>query len=243
MTSANSGDGQSSSTRAHFTLVQLLAQGHTIPRIDMACLLAEHGAQVSFITTPVNASRLAGFAANVKAMFLVIQLVELQFPAAEFGLPDVCENLDMIHTMDLLSKFLKAIGALQEPLIAHLREQQHSPPSCIISDMINWWRSDIARELGIPRLAIIDFCGFSSLVRHITFQTNVFDHVKDENELVMITAFPTPLELKKAKSPGGVSIPGADQIHGMILEETLRCDGEVIKNFQELEALYIESFE
>ncbi|XBI16428.1 hypothetical protein VPH35_058685 [Triticum aestivum] len=105
------------------------------------------------------------------------------------------------------------------------------------------WSGDIARELSIPRLAFIGFCGFSSLVRHITFQTNVFDHVKDENELITITGFPTSLELTKTKSPGGLSIPGADQIHGMILEEVLRCDGEVIKSFQELEALYIESFE
>ncbi|KAE8776089.1 Cytokinin-O-glucosyltransferase 1 [Hordeum vulgare] len=129
--------------------------------------------------------------------------------------------------------------------MAYLREQQlqRSPPSCIISDMINWWTADIARELGIPRLAFIGFCAFSSLIRHLTFHTNVFEHVKDESELVTITAFPTPLELTKAKSPGSLSIPGAEKIHDKILEEALRCDGEVINSFEELEALYIESFE
>ncbi|KAE8776088.1 UDP-glucosyl transferase [Hordeum vulgare] len=92
MTSAHSGDGQSSSTRAHFVMVPLLAQGHTIPMTDMARLLAERGAQVSFITTPGNASRLAGFAANVKEAGLAVQLVELRFPAAEFGLPRTCSR-------------------------------------------------------------------------------------------------------------------------------------------------------
>ncbi|KAM3328902.1 hypothetical protein ACQJBY_026166 [Aegilops geniculata] len=166
MTFAGRGDGQSSSARAHFVLVPMMAQGHTIPMTDMARLLAEHGAQVSFITTPVNAARLEGFAADVKAAGLPVQLVELHFPAAEFGLPDGCENLDMIQSKNLFFNFMKACAALQEPLMAYLREQQRSPPSCIISDMMHWWTGDIARELGIPRLTFSGFCGFSSLVRY-----------------------------------------------------------------------------
>ena len=166
MTFAGSGDGQSGSARAHFVLVPMMAQGHTIPMTDMARLLAEHGAQVSFITTPVNASRLAGFAADVETAGLAVRLVELHFPSAEFGLPDGCENLDMIQSTCLLSNFMDAITALQEPLKAYLREQQHSPPSCIISDLVHWWTGDIARELGIPRLTFSGFCGFSSLIRY-----------------------------------------------------------------------------
>ena len=156
------------STRAHFVLVPMMAQGHTIPMTDMARLLAEHGAQVSFITTPVNASRLAGFAADVQRSGLAVQLVELDFPAAEFGLPDGCENLDMIPSMGLFLNFMEACAALREPLMAHVREQHHSPPSCIISDMMHWWTGDIARELGIPRLTFSGFCGFSSLIRYCT---------------------------------------------------------------------------
>ncbi|VAH73998.1 hypothetical protein VPH35_050611 [Triticum aestivum] len=95
MAFAGSSDGQSGSARAHFVLVPMMAQGHTIPMTDMARLLAEHGAQVSFITTPVNAARLEGFAAEVEAAGLAVQLVELHFPSVEFGLPDGCENLDV----------------------------------------------------------------------------------------------------------------------------------------------------
>ena len=166
MTLSGSGDGQSGSARAHFVPVPMLAQGHTIPMTDMARLLAEHGAHVSFITTPVNASRLAGFAADVEAAGLAVRLVELHFPSAKFGLPDGCENLDMIQSTDLLPNFMYAIAMLQEPLKAYLHEQQCSPPSCIISDTMHWWTGDVARELGIPRLAFSRFCGFSSLVRY-----------------------------------------------------------------------------
>jgi UDP-glucosyl transferase 73C len=92
---------------------------------DMACLLTEHGAQVSFITTPVNASRLGGFVAYVERTGLMVRLVELHFPATAFGLPDGCENIDMIPAKDLLFNFMEACAALREPLKAHLLEQQH----------------------------------------------------------------------------------------------------------------------
>lgn len=119
MTFVNS--GQSEPPRAHFVLVPMMAPGHSIPMTDMARLMAEHGAQVSFITTPVNAYRLAGFIADVDAAGLAVQLVQLRFPAVGFGLPDGCENLDLVHSSDLLVNFLDACGALREPLAAHLR--------------------------------------------------------------------------------------------------------------------------
>ena len=69
--------------------------------------------------------------------------------------------------------------------------------------------------------------------RYITYHNNVFQNVKDENELITITGFPTPLELTKAKCPGNFCIPGMEQIRKKFLEEELKSDGEVINSFQE----------
>lgn len=237
------GNGPIGSAGPHFVLVPMMAQGHTIPMTDMARLLAEHGAQVSFITTPVNASRLAGFAADVETAGLAVRLVELRFPTAEFGLPDGCENIDMIQSKGLAVNFMEACAALGEPLMAHLRQQQRSPPSCIISDMMHWWTGDIARELGIPRLTFSGCCGFSSLVRYIISHNKVLENVTDENALITIPGFPTHLELTKAKCPGSLYIPGFEKIREKMYEEELRCDGEIINSFQELETLYIESLQ
>ncbi|KAI4965406.1 hypothetical protein ZWY2020_054664 [Hordeum vulgare] len=148
--------------KAHFVLVPMMAQA--IPSHD------RHG-------TPAGRAWRAARRAP--------------FPAAEFGPPDGCENLDMIQSKNLFLNFVEACAALQEPLMAYLRQQQRSPPSCIISDVMHWWTGDIARELGIPRLTFIGFCGFSSLVRYIIFHNNVLEHATDENELITIPGFPT----------------------------------------------------
>lgn len=154
-----------SERKAHFVLVPLMAQGHTIPMTDMACLLARHGARVSFVTTPLNASRIAGLIDHAAAAGLAIRFVRLRFPAAEFGLPEGCENADMLQSRDLFKNFMDACAALREPLAAYLREQEQ-PPSCIVSDMGHWWTGDIAREFGVPRLTFNGFCGFASLARY-----------------------------------------------------------------------------
>ncbi|RLN23287.1 UDP-glycosyltransferase 73C6-like [Panicum miliaceum] len=235
-------DSQKASERTHFVLIPLMAQGHTIPMIDMAHLLAEHGVQVSFITTPVNASRMAGFINHVVATGLPIRFIKLHFPAVEFGLPNGCENADMIQSRDLFRNFMEACAALREPLTAYLR-QQHPSPSCIISDMSHWWTASIAREFGIPRLTFNGFCTFASLVRYIIVRDNLLENVEDENELINFPGFPTPLQLTKEKCPGSLSVYGLEQIRKNIYEEEIRSNGVVMNSFQELEALYIESFE
>ncbi|OEL15103.1 UDP-glycosyltransferase 73C3 [Dichanthelium oligosanthes] len=235
-------DNLNASERTHFVLVPLMAQGHIIPMADMACLLAEHGAQVSFVTTPVNASRMAGFIEHAVATGLAIQFVKLHFPAVEFGLPDGCENTDLLQSRDLFKNFMEACAALREPLTAYLHQQRPSP-SCIISDMSHWWTADISREFGIPRLTFNGFCGFASLLRYIIVRGSLLEHVEDENELINFPGFPTPLQLTKARCPGSISVYGLEQIRKNICEEEIKSTGVVMNTFQELEALYIESFE
>uniref|UniRef100_A0A0D3EK83 Glycosyltransferase n=1 Tax=Oryza barthii TaxID=65489 RepID=A0A0D3EK83_9ORYZ len=240
---AGAGDQQHRccSRTVHFVLVPMMAQGHTIPMTDMARLLAEHGAQISLVTTPVNAGRMAGFVAAVEEAGLPVQLLELPFPAADFGLPDGCENIDMLQCKDDMRKFLEACGALREPLMARLR-QHDLPPSCIVSDMMHWWTSDIARELGIPRLTFSGFCTFASLARDIVYRNNLLRDLTDEEEVVKLSGFPTPLELPKARLPGSLCVPGLEEIREKIYDEEMRSDGKVMNSFDELETLYMESY-
>ena len=79
--------------------------------------------------------------------------------------------------------------------------------------------------------------------RYIIARDNLLEHVEDENELINFPGFPTPLQLTKEKCPGSLSVYGLEQIRKNIYEEEMRSSGVVINSFQELETLYIESFE
>ena len=79
--------------------------------------------------------------------------------------------------------------------------------------------------------------------RYIIARDNLLEHVEDENELINFPGFPTPLQLTKEKCPGSLSVYGLEQIRKNIYEEEIRSSGVVMNSFQELETLYIESFE
>jgi hypothetical protein len=72
---------------------------------------------------------------------------------------------------------------------------------------------------------------------------NLLEHVEDENELITFPGFPTPLQLIKAQCPASLSDTRLEQVRKKIYEEDARCSGVVMNTFQELEPLYIESFE
>ncbi|WOL10172.1 hypothetical protein Cni_G18926 [Canna indica] len=102
--------------------------------VDMAILLADRGARVSFISNPVNAARAAaGARAGVS-----IDFVELPFPCAAVGLPDGCENLDLLPSLEShhVELFFSAAALLRDPLKQYLLAQPPSP-ACMIADACN----------------------------------------------------------------------------------------------------------
>ena len=86
-------DTVDSEPKPYFVLVPLMAQGHMIPMVDMARLLAEHGATVTFVTTPVNALRIKKIIEKIKQSQLPIDFLKLEFPCEKAGLPELsrCE--------------------------------------------------------------------------------------------------------------------------------------------------------
>jgi UDP-glucosyl transferase 73C len=151
--------------KPHFVLVPFMAQGHTIPMIDMAHLLEKHGAMVSFITTPANASRIESTIDRARELNLPIHFVALKLRCVEVGLPEGCENVDKVLGKEQVKMLTDAYSMLHKPLVSYLHAQSN-PPSCIISDLCQPWTGDVARELGIPRLMFNGFCAFSSLCKY-----------------------------------------------------------------------------
>ncbi|KAF8726030.1 hypothetical protein HU200_020614 [Digitaria exilis] len=222
-----------------------MAQGHTIPMIDMAHLLAKQGAMVTFITTPANATRIESTIDRARELNLPIHFVPLKLDCAKVGLPEGCENVDKVLGKGQVKSLTDAYSLLHKPLVSYLQAQS-DPPSCIISDLCQPWTGDVARELGIPRFMFNGFCAFSSLCKKFTtiiHQEKVFDKVADGDELIILPGFPHHLEISKARSPGNFNSPGFEQFSEKILEEEQRADGVVTNSFYELEPLYHEAYQ
>ncbi|XP_072994897.1 UDP-glycosyltransferase 73C6-like [Typha latifolia] len=148
----------SSNPQTHVVIVPLMAQGHLIPAMDIATLLASRGVLVTVVTTPVNSARFL-------SAHLPFRLAELPFPASSVGLPDGCENLDLLHNEDHFVLFFQATALLRNPLASLLRQCQPLP-TCLISDMCHPWTKDVASDLKIPRLIFHGTSCFALLCYH-----------------------------------------------------------------------------
>ncbi|KAK2983729.1 hypothetical protein RJ640_024082 [Escallonia rubra] len=227
----------------HFVLIPLLAQGHMIPMIDMARLFAEHGATVSLVTTPHNASRFAPTIRRAKQSGLRIELIEIPFPCAEVGLPAGCENLDSVPSRDLLRNFYSALNKLQQPLEKYLHEHT-PPPSCIISDKCLYWTSETARKFNVPRLVFHGMGCFALLSSHNVKLYNAHHAVASFSEPFVVPGMPRRFEITKAQLPGAfVALPDLDDLRDQMREAESSAYGVVVNTFSELEHGCVEEYE
>lgn len=212
-----------------------------IPAVDMARVLAANGAIVTLITTPVNAARIKTIIDRVEQSGMPVRYVSLRFPAVEAGLPEGIENVDMLPSRDLAKNLLDAACLLRDPLVLHLRAGT-PPPTCIISDNLHYWTSDVAREFGVPRLVFHGYGCFPLLCMHNTRAYKIDEQIHDGNEPFLIPGLPTQVEITRAKMPGYDSMPGAEKHMKAIRETESRSDGVVVNSFDAMEAVYCELY-
>ncbi|XP_020098695.1 UDP-glycosyltransferase 73E1-like isoform X2 [Ananas comosus] len=230
--------GSVPSAPPHFVLVPLLAQGHLIPAMDIAALLTARGAAVTLITTPVNAARLRPLADRLVASSShsgPFRLAELPFPAAPFGLPEGCENLDLIPSPPLYLSFFRAAAALRGPLTSLLRSLQAPPPSCLVADMFSPWAADVAADLGLPRLVFhgpscLTVLSFLSAQRH-----GLIGPGAAAAEPFEIPGVPHRITATRAEVPGWFNVPAFEELLRSILEAEAAADGVVLNTFEFLE--------
>ncbi|KAI7746700.1 hypothetical protein M8C21_009263, partial [Ambrosia artemisiifolia] len=228
-------------THLHFVLFPLMTQGHMIPMFDIARLLAERGSMVTIITTPVNASRFKPVIDRAINDQLKIQILELQLPLTQVGLPEGCENFDLIQSAQLFPKLFEAASMLEEPA-KNMLQGLTPPPSCIISDNLFSWTNSIARNLSIPRLAFHGPGCFTCLCIHISIYTNVLDDIASDSEYFVLPGIPDRIELTQlqASSWGGKGLEEAKAFVEVIKKAEQDASGIVVNSFLELEPYYVE---
>ncbi|KAK7363668.1 hypothetical protein VNO77_05818 [Canavalia gladiata] len=142
--------GEEEPLKLHF--LPYLAPGHMIPLCDIATLFASRGHNVTIITTPSNVQILQK---SIPSHHHHLFLHTVPFPSNEVGLPDGVENLSAVSNLVNSARVHQATMLLRGP-VEHF--MKHNTPDCIVADFMFPWMDDVAKKLGIPRLA---FNGYS----------------------------------------------------------------------------------
>lgn len=141
--SASNGVGNGDG-KPHVLVVPYPAQGHMLPLLDLAALLAALGLALTVAVTAGNVRLLEPFLAACPSVDTVV----LPFPSSPF-LPAGCGENTKDLPADLFRPFMASLAALSAPLLSWCKSQPHGV-TAIVSDLFTGWTLPLAEELGVP---------------------------------------------------------------------------------------------
>ncbi|OAY45582.1 scopoletin glucosyltransferase [Manihot esculenta] len=224
----------------HIFFFPFMAQGHTIPLIDTAKLFASRGLKVSIITTPVNAPLLSKSIERNRLLGHKIDLLVIQFPCVEAGLPEGCERLDLVTSHEMGIDFLAATTLLAQPLEELLKEYR---PNCLISDLFFPWSTQVASKFGIPRIVFGGTCFFSSCAAHCMRLYQPHKRVSSDIDHFVIPNFPGEIKLTGNQLPDFVKQETRfSKFFREAKEAEFKSFGVIVNSFYELEPTYADYY-
>uniref|UniRef100_A0ACD5VWF2 Uncharacterized protein n=1 Tax=Avena sativa TaxID=4498 RepID=A0ACD5VWF2_AVESA len=233
-----------STEELHFLLVPLVAQGHIIPMVDLARILAAGGPRVTVIATPVNAARNAAAIEAAHRAGLAVQLVELPFPGPQLGLPEGMEAIDQMGGFEpgIYVKFFHSIWNLAEPLKKYVRALPRRP-DCLVADACNPWTAAVCASLGIPRLVMHCPSAYFLLAVHNLSAHGVYDRVDDdETAPFVVPDFPVRAVGNKATFRGFFQHPGIEKEQQDAIDAEATADGLLINTFRGIEGVFVDAY-
>lgn len=219
-----------------------MAQGHSIPAIDMAKLFASRGANVAIITTPLNAPLIAKSINNSDRPGREIEILIINFPSAAAGLPEGCESLDLARSPEMFQSFFRATTML-EPQIDRILEQHR--PHCLVADTFFPWTTDLAAKYGIPRVVFHGTCFFALCAAASLIANRSFEKVSSDLEPFVIPDLPDEIKLTRSQVPGFLKEQNQTdfvKLYWASKEVESRCYGFLINSFYELEPAYADYY-
>ncbi|VFQ75037.1 unnamed protein product [Cuscuta campestris] len=226
-----------------FVLIPLMAPGHTIPMVDMAKLFALRRINTTLLLTSQNAARFKPAIDRAVRSGLPIRIRQLRFPAAEAGLPEGCESMDVLPSYSLARNFLAAITLLQEQAEKILGEITPTP-NCIISDKHIPWTAETADKLGVPRIVFDGMSCFTQVCLHNLYGLMARQGIP-ETAPFEIPDMPDKIELTKSQLPPAFNPSSMDHmkdVRELIRETEGVAHGYIINTFEELEEKYVDQF-
>ncbi|KAF3435438.1 hypothetical protein FNV43_RR22527 [Rhamnella rubrinervis] len=228
----------------HIFLFPFMAQGHIIPTIDMAKLFASRGLKATIITTPFHAPLLSSNTfQNDTVSESHIDVLTIEFPSVENGLPQGCESFHMVaSSSDLLPKFFKATTMLDSQL-DHLLKRHR--PDCLVADFFFPWATDVAGRYGIPRLIFHGTCYFSLCATLCVYRYAPHKHVSSDSETFVIPNLPGDIKFTRNQLPEFQKNNVENVITKLFKaskEAEERSYGTVVNSFYELEPVYADHY-
>ncbi|GJN00360.1 hypothetical protein PR202_ga17785 [Eleusine coracana subsp. coracana] len=237
--------GNGTNKTAHFVFVPLLAaQGHLIPAVDTALLLATHGAVCTIVGTPATAARVSATVASGVRAGLRVRLIMFPLDYAASGLPEGTDHMDLLPP-EYMRNYLEAMAGLREPIESYLRA--HAPrPTCVVSDFCHPWTTELAAKLGVPRLSFFSMCAFTLLCQHNVERFHAYDGVADDNEFVTVPGLEKRVvEVTRAQAPGffrGIEDPWWVEFGDYVERARAEADGVIMNTFLEMEPDFVTGY-
>ena len=228
----------------HFVLVPLVAQGHIIPTVDVARLLAARGPRVTVVTTPVNAARNRATVDGARRAGLPVEFVELPFPCAQLGLPEGVEAIDQMAGLEpaMYLRFFQAIWKIAEPLEEYLLALPRRPV-CLVADACNPWTAPVCERLGIPRLVMHCPSAYFQLAVHRLSAHGVYDRVGDDVMAPFeVPDFPVRAAGNTATLRGFFQYPGVEKEYREALDAEATADGLLFNTFRGIEGVFVDAY-
>ncbi|KAF3943095.1 hypothetical protein CMV_030313 [Castanea mollissima] len=229
-------------SKPHIVIFPFMAQGHTMPLLDLSKALSCQGLKVTIITTPSNSSSISSYISR----YSNIHLKEIPFPQVQ-ELPKGCENMSELHSLDQLFLFCNATKQLQEPFEETLRDMSklQDPPTCVISDSFLGWTNASCCNFGIPRLVFHGMGVFAMAVRKSLSIHQNHRWMKSDTESVDVKGVQLCFALTKSDLPN--SLRQMDTFLSQFYVEAEKSDlgswGVIVNSFSELEKDHVASLE
>ncbi|CAN6198357.1 unnamed protein product [Urochloa humidicola] len=233
-----------SNAAAHFVFVPLREQGHLIPAVDTALLLATHGAVCTIVGPPSTAALVRPTVESAQRSGLQVRLAEFPLDYAASGLPEGIDAGDTIPVMHMWS-YYRAMALLRAPIESYLRAHAAPFPTCVVSDFIHPWTTELAGNLGVPRLSFFSMCAFGLLCQHNLERFNAWDGVEDPNVPVVVPGLEERFVVTRAQAPGffrGIPIPCWEEFADYVERARAEADGVIMNTVLELEPEYVAGY-
>uniref|UniRef100_A0A0E0JES3 Glycosyltransferase n=1 Tax=Oryza punctata TaxID=4537 RepID=A0A0E0JES3_ORYPU len=228
----------------HFLVVPLIAQGHIIPMVEVARLLAARGARATVVTTPVNAARNRAVVEAAQRDGLAVELAEVAFPGPEFGVPEGLENMDQLVDVhrDMYLSLQRAIWAMAAPLETYLQAlPRRRRPDCLVADYCNPWTAPVCDRLRIARVVMHCPSAYFLLATHNLSKHGVYG-VAGEMEPFEVPDFPVRAVVDTATFRRFFQWPGLEKEERDAVEAERIADGFVINTFRDIEGAFVDGY-